>query len=105
MPATDRAPMGLVSLLIGASAWLNLTTTVQALPPADDPPEETLRFEIILDGRSVIDGEPLTAAEYVQEQEAIAERAYPPEVAAEIQHAVFLLRIRQLLKPILPFIP
>ncbi|NEO85258.1 MAG: hypothetical protein F6J87_13575 [Spirulina sp. SIO3F2] len=91
--------------MIGLGTLLLFTPTAQALPPADDPPEEVLRSEIILDGRSAIDGEPLTAAEYVQEQEALAESAYPPELAAEIQHVIFLLRLRQLLKPIVPFIP
>ncbi|MGB0564288.1 MAG: hypothetical protein ACPGVO_21180 [Spirulinaceae cyanobacterium] len=95
-----------LALILGSvSAFLGTMPGVQALPPPDELPEEVLRSEIILDARSTLDGEPLTAAEYVQERQALAESAYAPELDSEIQHAIFLLQIRQALKPLLPFIP
>jgi hypothetical protein len=96
-----RDKIGLFSTL----CWLLSSTPAIALPPPEDPPEEILRTEIILDARSRLDGEPLTAAEYAQEQAEIAESPYPPELDPAIQEVIFLLRIRQLLKPIIPFIP
>ena len=55
--------------LLGSSC---LAQTVSALPQPEDTPEEILRSEIILEGRSQLDNKPLTPAEYVQEQEKIA---------------------------------
>ncbi|MEM8642345.1 MAG: hypothetical protein AAGG51_26535 [Cyanobacteria bacterium P01_G01_bin.54] len=95
----------LTLILGGITSLWHAVPGASALPPADDPPEEVLRSEIILDARSPIDGEPLTAAEYIQAQQAIAESAYAPELDSEIQYAIFLLQIRKALKPILPFIP
>lgn len=92
-------------LLISLSTLLGCCQPVRALPPADDPPEEVLRTEIILDGRSGFDGRPLTATEYIQEQERVSESPYPPELSSDVQYAVFLLQVRRLLKPIIPFIP
>jgi hypothetical protein len=37
---------------------------VFALPPAEDLPEEYLRAQIILEGRSPLDGQVISAAEY-----------------------------------------
>ena len=47
----------------------------KALPPAEDIPEEVLRTEIILEGRSPINGKPLSAAEYEQLQAELQESA------------------------------
>jgi hypothetical protein len=73
-----------------------------ALPPPEDVPEEVLRTEIITEARSPIDGKPLTAAEYAELRSKLATSAYPPQVSADIQHLIFLLRLRQLIRPILP---
>ncbi|HEY9726137.1 MAG TPA: hypothetical protein V6D50_06780 [Chroococcales cyanobacterium] len=73
------------------------------LPPPDDVPEEVLRTEIITEARSPIDGKPLTAAEYAQLQAALAERSAPPQVNSKIQRLIFLLRLRHLLRTVLPF--
>ncbi|MBO0348281.1 glutathione S-transferase [Phormidium pseudopriestleyi FRX01] len=43
---------------------LGITPLAAALPPASDVPEEILRTEIITQGRSPIDGTPLTPDEY-----------------------------------------
>lgn len=77
------------------SAW--------ALPPPEDIPEEILRTEIILEGRSPLDGEPLSAAEYAELEARLAQRAYPPELNSDIQELIFLLQIRKFFKVLIPF--
>lgn len=74
-----------------------------ALPPSEDIPEEILRTEIILDARSPIDGQPLTASEYVQLQAQLAQSPYPSNLNSEIQQLIFLLEIRKFFKTLTPF--
>ena len=74
------------------------------LPPPEDIPEEVLRTEIITEGRSVIDGEPLTAAEYAQIQAKLAERPYPNQIDSKLRNLIFLLKIRKMLKTFVPII-
>ncbi|MGF1513132.1 MAG: hypothetical protein ACFB5Z_05475 [Elainellaceae cyanobacterium] len=74
-----------------------------ALPPPEDVPEEVARTEIILEARSPVNGEPLTAVEYAELQAELAEREYPPEVSSEFQQLIFLLRARKLLRTFTPF--
>jgi len=78
---------------------------VQALPPPSDTPEEILRTEIITEARSPIDGKLLTAAEYVELQAAL-QPDLPPKatVSREVQHLIFLLRIRSQIRLIFPFL-
>jgi hypothetical protein len=75
-----------------------------ALPPPTDTPEEILRTEIILEGRSPVTGEPLTALEYAELQTDLAQRKFAPELNSEIQHLIFLLRIRKLFKTFIPLL-
>lgn len=77
--------------------------TAVALPPAEDIPEEVLRTEIILEGRSPIDGKPLSAREYEELQAQLAQSNFKPEIATDIQELIFLLQIRKFLKTIIPF--
>lgn len=74
-----------------------------ALPPPEDTPEEILRTEIILEGRSPIDGKVLTAAEYEQLQAQLAQSSLPPELNSDVEHIIFLLRVRKLFKTLIPF--
>ncbi|HEY9889761.1 MAG TPA: hypothetical protein V6D02_15245 [Candidatus Obscuribacterales bacterium] len=76
----------------------------QALPPPDDIPEEILRTEIILDARSPLTGEPLTAAAYAQLQASLS-HGPPPTPPAELRELIFLLQIRRVLKPVIPLLP
>ncbi|PZO22181.1 MAG: glutathione S-transferase [Leptolyngbya foveolarum] len=69
-----------------------------------DIPEEILRTEIITGARSPLTGEPLTAAEYAQLQEALANPVEPNRVSDDIRYLVFLLQLRRAVRPILPFI-
>jgi hypothetical protein len=54
--------------VVRSVAWMGLTlmlpTPALALPPPTDLPEEYLRTKIILEARSPLNGEVLTAAEY-----------------------------------------
>jgi len=87
--------------------WLGLTLLVAkpavGLPPPEDVPEEILRTEIITEARSPIDGKPLTAAEYAQLQAELAQNPIPPDVNPKIKRLIFLLRLRQMLRTIIPF--
>ncbi|MEA5536295.1 hypothetical protein VB691_20015 [Crocosphaera sp. XPORK-15E] len=75
-----------------------------ALPPPEDIPEEVLRMEIITEGRSGINGEPLTAAEYAQIQEKLGESPYPPQIDSKLRNLIFLLKIRKMLKTFVPIL-
>lgn len=89
-----------------AAVLLNQPIQAQPLPPPEDIPEEILQTEIILDARSPIDGEPLTAAEYaeLQAQLQIDAEDVPGRVTPRLQTLISLLRIRKLLRPLLPFL-
>jgi hypothetical protein len=77
-----------------------------ALPPPEDQPEEVLRTEIILEARSPQDGRPITAAEYARLQAELEAQNQPTgTVAPEIRRVIFLLRVRKVLRTILPFLP
>lgn len=74
-----------------------------ALPSPEDVPEEVLRTEIILEGRSPVDGKPLSAAEYEELKAQLAEASLDPQVAPDIQQLIFLLQLRKFFKTIIPF--
>jgi hypothetical protein len=80
---------------------------VNALPPADDLPEEVLRTEIITGARSPLDGKPLTAAEYAELQRQL--QTLPPEALPPVpdryRNLITLLRLRKFIKTVFPFIP
>lgn len=73
-----------------------------ALPPPEDIPEEVLRTEIITEGRSPMNGEPLSATEYAQIKEKLSQSPYPPELDSKLQNLIFLLKIRKMLKTFVP---
>lgn len=74
-----------------------------ALPPPEDIPEEILRTEIITEGRSPLNGEPLNATAYAQLQEELATSENPPAVSPKLKELIFLLNIRKFFKTITPF--
>lgn len=84
-------------------AWLMVGSNIAvALPPSEDIPEEVLRTQIITEGRSPLNGEPLTAAEYAQLKAELAESPYPPQVNSQLEHIIFLLKVRKMLKTFFP---
>lgn len=93
-------------LVLTAPTLLFPVSSVLALPPAEDTPEEILRTEIIIEARSPIDGKPLTAAEYAELQAQL--RTAPPqrpEVAPVLRKQIGLLRLRKFIKTFFPFLP
>jgi len=81
-----------------------VATTAQAiaLPPPDDIPEEIARTEIITEARSSLDGSPVTAAEYAEQQASLRTAPYPPDAPQRFRDLVLLLQFRRLLRPFLP---
>lgn len=76
---------------------------VFALPPPEDIPEEILRGEIVTEGRSPIDGHPLTLQEYVQLREEISQGKFPPNLSEELRYQVFMLQLLHFLDTFTPF--
>ena len=95
-----NAGVGIVTGLVPACIQPALS-----LPPPRDVPEEVLRTEVFTGGRSPIDGNPLTAAEYAQLQTQL--RALPAGigVTSDTKQLIFLLRIRKLIRSFAPFLP
>ncbi len=78
-------------------------TSVVALPPPFDIPEEILRTEIIIEARSPVDGKPLNAGEYAELLSQL-QTSPPPKLTPKIREQVFLLRIRKALLQLFPFL-
>ena len=70
----------------------------RALPPPEDIPEEILRTEIILSGRSPIDGIALSPAEYAELQARLQERGFEPDLNPDVKQIIFLLQVRKMIK-------
>ena len=79
------------------------SSVAQALPPPEDIPEEILRTEIILEGRSPIDGKPLSAREYEELTAELAQSTNNPKVNSNVRELIFLLQLRKFLKTVIPF--
>ena len=93
-----------LSILGSTILWLTIITPPShTLPPPEDTPEEILRTEIILEGRSPIDGKPLTASEYAELQAKIAQTPFPPQLIPQVREIIFLLGIRKFIKSVTPF--
>ena len=95
-------PRKVTAVVINLFIWLK-PGWCMALPPADDVPEEVLRTEIILEGRSPIDGRPLSAAEYEELKAQLAQASLDQQIDPDIQQLIFLLQIRKFFKTIIPF--
>jgi len=91
---------------VGPALMLALAAAEPALslPPASDVPEEVLRTEIFTSARSPVDGKPLTAAEYAELQAQLL-NAPTPRLNADVRQLIFLLRVRKLIRTIVPFAP
>ncbi|MDJ0678280.1 MAG: hypothetical protein QNJ18_00290 [Xenococcaceae cyanobacterium MO_167.B52] len=92
-----------LSVLIIAIFTKICSQTALALPPPEDIPEEVLRTEIILEGRSPITGKLLNAAEYAEIQARLKTRQFAPQISPDIQELIFLLQVRKFFKSITPF--
>ena len=95
-----RVKIAIAAILTGGSS---LSPIASALPPASQLPEEVLRTEIILEGRSPVNGKPLSAAEYEELQAELAQTRLDPKIDPQIKQLIFLLQIRKFFKTIIPF--
>lgn len=96
-----RYPAFALPLLTVASLAIAPRAAI-ALPPADDPPEEVLRNQILLDARSPIDGQPLTPAEYAELQAQLSHPDDPPQLSSDVRYNVFLLRLLRMFRTLTP---
>jgi hypothetical protein len=105
----DR-PQFQISLVVGLLA----ATIVLGPSPAratepmvpEEIPEEVLRSEILLDGRSNFTGERLSATEYAEMQSDIEKtNAVEPQVASKLRNLVGLVKLRKFIKTVLPIVP
>jgi hypothetical protein len=78
----------------------------QPLPPARDIPEEVLQTQVLETTVSTQDGRYLAPDQYIHEQQQhrIMRADVPTRLAPEVKQVVDLLRIRKLIKGILPFL-
>jgi hypothetical protein len=103
-------------LLLGLILWQprpavaeTLAQSVQSQPSitSNDLPEEVLRAEIYTDAHSPVNGARLTAAEYTILMENLGSVDYiPPEqkVSKRLRNVVELLKLRQQVRSIAPFL-
>lgn len=90
---------------MGAGVLGANVTPALALPPPEDKPEEIQRTEIIVEARSPVDGQPLTAAKYAELQTQLqARRQTPSTLDPEVRRLITLLRLRQGIRSIFPFL-
>jgi len=97
----------LLTIGLGGFSLISATATpvpALALPPPDDVPEEVLRTEIIVEARSPLDGQPLTAAEYAELQAQLQVAPYPPTLDSRIEDQFALLYLRRAIRIFLPFV-
>ena len=106
LKATAKLDLMLNKLFYLGIVSVGVFTSVQAglaLPPPEEIPEEVLRTEIITQARSPLTGERLSAAQYAELQERLAQSPFPPELDSRVRQTIFLLQIRKLLETINPF--
>ena len=89
---------------VAISTLLVTASPVAALPPPDEVPEEVLRNQRVLQGRSAMDNRELSASEYAELQALLQEsQRATPRVSPELQRLIVLLKLRKLLQSISPF--
>lgn len=97
-----------IGMLLLTAIFIGNTRVQAAEPTAIEPdlPEEVLRSEILLDGRSPFDGKRLTATEYAELQEEIKKaNAIEPQIDPKIRRLVGRLQLRKFIKRVLPIVP
>jgi hypothetical protein len=107
-PQKIRRPIALLITLLGTgigSIGLSIAPASADVVP-EEVPEEVLRQEMILEGRSSLDGAPLTATEYAELQAELERLNTPtPTVSPKLQQLVMLVKLRKFLKTVLPILP
>ena len=92
-----------VSIVLGSGSPAE--EAQQWLPPEEEIPEEVLRTELILEGRSPIDGSLMSPEDYAALEAELQQRQTAPlPVDSELQSLVFQLKLLNLLKSVFPFL-
>lgn len=95
---------GFIVLLLCSSS-LAAMAPVLALPPPEDTPEEVLRTQIVVEARSPINGEPMSAQEYAElEARLEAEQRNVAIVPPNARNIINQLRIRRTIRTFFPFL-
>lgn len=91
------------NLLGGQVAYAGKLTERSVAP--EEVPEEVLQIQVGVEANSVLTGQVQAVDVYAQEQQRlqIKGEAVPPRLAPSIYRAVELLRLRKILKGLLPF--
>ncbi|MBE9222292.1 hypothetical protein IQ215_06240 [Cyanobacterium stanieri LEGE 03274] len=74
----------------------------RAFPPPEEIPEEILRTEIIVEGRSPLDNKPLSAQDYAQLQQSLRESKFSPTLDEDVRHTIFLLQLLKMFRTVNP---
>jgi hypothetical protein len=97
-------------LVIGSNLWVilgvnPLLIAAQPIPPNEDVPEEVLQIQVIEQSNSPVDGGSRLATEYAFEQRQlwVKPEDVPARLAPQIKQTIDLLRIRKVIKSLLPF--
>jgi hypothetical protein len=95
-----------IAIGLGLTGCLLLTNAIaaKALPPPDEIPEEVLRNQTSLSGRSPVDNSELSPSEYANLQTQLQEaQRVDPRVSPKLQRLIVLLKLRKLLRSMTPF--
>jgi hypothetical protein len=78
----------------------------QFSPMSEDVPEEVLQIQVGVEANSALTGQTQGVEAHAQEQQQLQVGAaeVPPKLSPSIYRAVELLRLRQVLKSLLPFL-
>ena len=76
------------------------------LPPAEDIPEEIIQIEVSEDAASRLNGQIVTPVIDAQQRDTlqVREEDLPARLAPEVYQVVFLLRLRSVVRGLLPFL-
>jgi hypothetical protein len=76
------------------------------LPPVEDTPEEMMQIEVSEDAASRLNGQVVTPVIDAQQRDTlrIPEENLPARLAPEVYQVIFLLRLRSVVRGLLPFL-
>jgi hypothetical protein len=103
-------PMGLAFLIGSTAFWKEEAYADSGQPQfasaSEDVPEEVLQIQVGTEANSALTGQAQDVGTHAKEQQQLQVRAadVPPKLSPSIYRAVELLRLRQVLKSLLPFL-
>jgi hypothetical protein len=103
-------PMGLILLMGSTIFWKEVAYADSRRPQlstmSEDVPEEILQIQVGVEANSALTGQAQGVEAHAQEQQQlqVGVAEVPPKLSPSIYRAVELLRLRQVLKSLLPFL-